>query len=523
MSESVYGIDLGTTNSAIAVYENEEARILKNIDGFEITPSVVFFTGKDAEGNDESLVGNQAKNAAATDPDNVIQFVKRRMGFSGPSYNYIAPSGKEYTPEMISALILRKLCSDAEQFVGDGSIRNVVITVPAYFDDARRTATKQAGKIAGLNVLSVINEPTAAAIAYGFNTEQKGRILVYDLGGGTFDVTVMDVHDGVFDVLATGGDPQLGGVNYDQKILGLIIKKLEEQGCEIDDEDDALYADIREKAEKVKKQLSNIETARPAFSIGGKTYRTEITREEFEKESESLMQRTQFLLDEVMKEKNLSWSDIDQLLVVGGSTRMPMVRKLLEQISGKEISYKVDPDTAVAQGAAIFASTLETAGDTEASAGTDSGTHRGIPGKITVSDVTSQSLGIITVDSSDYRKRVNTIIIPHNTKIPTRKSEIFYTIRDNQRQLEIEVTEGDDTDVEYVKVVGSATLSIPEYPKDSPVEVIYAYDPDQTIYIEVIDKVTDKSLGQFEIDRASNLTEEQVENATGIVGRATVD
>jgi len=521
MANKVYGIDLGTTNSAIAVFENDEARILKNMDGFEITPSVVFFTGVDASGNDESLVGAQAKNAAATSPENIVQFAKRLMGNKGSSYNHIAPSGKEYSPEMISALILRKVCQDAEQFVDGDCVKDVVITVPAYFDDARRTATKDAGKIAGLNVLRVINEPTAAAISFGLDLTKKGKVLVYDLGGGTFDVTIMDINDGKFDVIATSGDSQLGGINFDQKIVALIIKKLEEQGSVIDDEDDASLADIREKAEKTKLQLSGVEHAHPVFTIDGKTYRIDVSREEFEAASESLIQRTQLLLEEVMREKNVAWADIDQLLVVGGSTRMPMVKKLLEKLSGKQVTYKVDPDTAVAKGAAIFASTLNIFGESDDPLPFDSNDASGIAGKIFVSDVTSQSLGVITEDHSG--KLHNSIIIPHNTKIPCKKSGEFRTLYDNQTGLDIQVTEGNDLEVEFVRVIGQSSLSIPSYPKGSPVEIIYAYDPDQTIFIEVIDKVTNKSLGTFEIERKSNLTNAQVENATGIVGKATVD
>ena len=523
MEGKIFGIDLGTTNSAIAVYENDEAKILKNVEGYEITPSVVFFTGVDSNGNDESLVGEQAKNSAATAPENVVQFVKRFMGQHGDAYNFHSPSGKEYTPEAISALILRKVCQGAEQFEGEGNVKDVVITVPAYFDDARRIATKQAGAIAGLNVVRVINEPTAAAIAFGLDTSHNGKVLVYDLGGGTFDVTIMDINGGMFEVVATDGDHQLGGINFDQKIMAIIERKLSEQGCEIDDEDDALMADIREKAEKTKMQLTTIETARPVFTINGKTYRTEISREEFEKEAEPLMQRTEFLVNEVLSEKSLHWSDIDHLLLVGGSTRMPMVKKMLETLSGKEVTYKVDPDTAVALGAAIFASTLKLDGELAEVQPTSLEPYSGVSNMIVVSDVTSQSLGVITVDSSDQNKKVNTIIIPHNTKIPAKRSEVVYTVCDNQTRVEISVTEGNDEDVEYVNVIGSSILDIPPYPKNSPVEVIYAYDADQTIYIEVIDRVTNKSLGTFEIDRTSNLSEEDVNNATMLVSRTLVD
>ena len=523
MERKIFGIDLGTTNSAIALYENDEAKILKNVEGYEITPSVVFFTGVDSNGNDESLVGEQAKNSAATAPENVVQFVKRFMGLHGDAYNFRSPSGKDYSPEAISALILRKVCQGAEQFEGEGNVKDVVITVPAYFDDARRVATKQAGTIAGLNVVRVINEPTAAAIAFGIDSSHNGKVLVYDLGGGTFDVTVMDINGGMFDVVATDGDHQLGGINFDQKIMAIIERKLSEQGCEIDDEDDALMADIREKAEKTKMQLTTIETARPVFTINGKTYRIEISREEFEIEAEPLMQRTEFLVNEVLSGENLSWSDIDHLLLVGGSTRMPMVKKLLETLSGKEVTYKVDPDTAVALGAAIFASTLNSNGDIDETQPTSLEPYAGVTNMILVSDVTSQSLGVITVDNLDQNKKVNTIIIPHNTKIPAKRSEVVYTVCDNQTRVEISVTEGNDSDVEFVKVIGSSTLDIPPYPKNSPVEVIYAYDADQTIYIEVIDRVSNKSLGTFEIDRTSNLSEEDVNNASVLVSRTMVD
>lgn len=518
----VYGIDLGTTNSAIAVLENDEAKILKNTDGYEITPSVIFFTGEDSAGEDETLVGAQAKNAAATSPGNVVQFVKRKMGYQGDAYNFTSPSGKEYTPEMLSALILRKVCQGAEQFEGEGSVKDVVITVPAYFDDARRTATKQAGRIAGLNVLRVINEPTAAAISFGLDLSEKGKVLVYDLGGGTFDVTVMDINGGNFDVIATGGDSQLGGVNFDQKIMELIVNKLKDQGCTVDDENDVVMADIREKAEKAKLQLSSVERAKAVFTIDENTYRIEVTRDEFETEALPLMQRTRLLLEDVMKEKNLSWDDIDQLLAVGGSTRMPMVKKMLEEISGKEVTYKVDPDTAVAKGAAIFGSTLNAAEAIEEGS-TQLALFSGVANKISISDVTSQSLGVVTIDGHDLNKKVNTIIIPRNTKIPTKKSEIVYTVVDNQTSVLIEVTEGNDPELEYVRVIGSSVLTMPPYPENSPIEVIYAYDPDQTIFIEVVDKVANKSLGTFEIERKNNLSDDQVENAISVVRNATVD
>lgn len=523
MDSRIYGIDLGTTNSAIAVMDIDEPKVLKNLDGGESTPSVVFFTGVSSNGDDETLIGEQAKNAAAAAPENVVQFVKRLMGNKGPAYNFTSPSGMSYTPEMLSALILKKVCQDAQQYNGGEEIKNVVITVPAYFDDARRTATKQAGKIAGLNVLRVINEPTAAAISFGVDTSQEGCVLVYDLGGGTFDVTIMRIHDGSFDVIATGGDSQLGGINFDQKIIALILAKVAEQGIVVDDTDDALMADIREKAEKTKIQLSSVERSRPVFSIGGKPCRIEITREEFERAAEPLMQRTEFLLNDVMNSAGVTWADIDVPLMIGGSTKMPVVKNMLERISGKKISYAVDPDTAVAQGAAIFASTLS---DQDPILGEDAPGSQMVPYSsvsktITISDVTSQSLGVVTL--GENRQRVNTVIIPNNTKIPAKCSQIVGTVVDNQTNILVEVTEGNDEELEYVKIIGSTMLSMPPYPKGSPIEIIYAYDPDQTIYIEVIDKVTDRSLGTFEIERTSNMTDDAVNDAFSVINSTTVD
>ncbi len=361
---------------------------------------------------------------------------------------------------------------------GTGPVKDVVITVPAYFDDAARTATKQAGRIAGLNVLRVINEPTAAAIAFGIDSSKEGKVLVYDLGGGTFDVTIMDINGGDYDVIATDGDHKLGGINFDQQIIKLILKQLQENGCEIDDEDDALMADIREKAEKIKMQLSSVETSHPAFTVGGRTYKLSITREDFETES------------------------------------------------GKTVAYKVNPDLAVAKGAAIFASTLDVnaPGEGDRGAAGDAGSKKGLDrAAITISDVTSQSLGVITLESVSSNKKVNTIIIPHNTKIPAKKSVKVSTVYDQQTHILVEVTEGNDTEAEYVKVIGSKTLTIQAYPKGSPVEIIYAYDPDQTIYIEVIDKVTNQSLGTFQIDRTSNLSDEQMKNAISVIDSTTVD
>ncbi len=526
MDKKIYGIDLGTTYSAIAVYEDEEAKIIPNIDGMNTTPSVIYFNGTTSDGDDEMIVGQEAKNAAGQHPNNVVQFVKRDMGVKDEKVNRKGPSGKTYTPEMLSSFILRKLCQDASQRV-DGEVKDVVITVPAYFDDARRTATKQAGAIAGLNVLAVLNEPTAAAIAFGLGKGKDCRALVYDLGGGTFDVTIMDIHGNSFDVIATGGDSKLGGFNFDAKMAEIIRNKLTDQGFELDINDDAMFADIREKAERAKRMLSDREITRLHFTHPEtkKDYSIEISRTEFEAATENLITMTRVILENTMQ--GMPWSDIDEVLLVGGSTKMPMVKRFIEDISKRQVSYKVDPDTAVAKGAAIFASTFDLNAEngvpqSDARVAAVSENEGEVSNRIIISDVTSQSLGVVTYDKQ-MKKPVNTIIIPHNTKIPTKMSETVYTMDDNQTKINVRVTEGDDEDINYVKIIGESMLSIPPYPKDSPVEIIYAYDPDQTVSIEVIDKVTNQSLGTFEIDRSSNMSAEEVVKATEISKRTYIE
>lgn len=525
MERKAFGIDLGTTYSAIAVYEDGGPRLLPNIDGADTTPSVLFFNGVTASGDDEIIVGQEAKNYAASEPDNTVQFIKRRMGQSGQYVDYVAPSGKIYNPEMLSSFILKKLCKDASSRV-DFPVKDVVITVPAYYDDARRVATRHAGTIAGLNVLAVLNEPTAAAIAFGLGREWHGRVLVYDLGGGTFDVTIMDIDGNRFRTVATDGDHALGGFNFDGRMVELILKKLGEQGITIDDEDDQTFADIRERAEKAKRILSDYESTN--VRLRGVRGAVQITREEFEKATADLLMRTKVILESTMEAAETGWNGIDQLLVIGGSTKMPMVKRMLKEISGMETAYQADPDTAVAEGAAIFAGTFDLESgdghdardsDRHPSVGRDG--EEGIAG-ISIRDVTSQSLGVITVDEFT-RKRQNTIVIPHNTPIPARCSKVVYTLENNQTQVLIQVTEGNDEDVEYVNVIGSSTLTLPAYPKGSPMEVIYAYDPDQTIYIEVIDRVANRSMGTFEIDRSSNMSDHDIRDARELVGRACLE
>lgn len=507
---TVIGIDLGTTYSAAAVSDDGlSARVLPTQEGQATTPSVVFFP-KTETGKDEPLVGAMAKNSAAGNPESVVQFIKRMMG--DPTYRYISPNGNEFRPEEVSAIILKHIKQYAELDLGE-PVNDAVITVPAYFDDARRTATKQAGAIAGFNVLQVFNEPTAAAIAYGLQSRPEGMVLVYDLGGGTFDVTLMHVHDGVFDVIATDGDPELGGIDFDREIARLITEDLASQGYVVDEfEDDLLMAEIDEKAEIIKRGLSNVAQSTAIFTIQGKTYRVRITRDAFERATETLLRRTQERVELLMQGQRLSWDQVDELLIIGGSTRMPMVRAMLERISGKSVKHEIDPDAAVAEGAAIYARLLAE----KESASTYESALEIVPyelpdgSQILVSDVTSQSLGVIA--NNDEGKPYNAIIIRNNTKIPAKASDTFFTVVDGQASVLVRVTEGNDDDLEYVKVVGEKELPIPPHPKGSPVQVTFAYDIDQTVYVEVVDLTDDHKLGTFEVDRASNLQDSQVKS-----------
>ena len=481
----------------------------------------MFFS--DSDGEDEPVVGTIAKHMAATSPDDVVQFVKRHMG--DPSWRFDSTSGQSYTPEEISAIILKRLKKDAELALGE-PVTDAVITVPAYFDDSRRTATKQAGIIAGLNVLRVLNEPTAAAISYGLNAEKNGTILVYDLGGGTFDVTVLHIDDLKFDVLGTDGDRNLGGFDFDNALMKFIADEIENQGGEGLLDDFEATADLREKAEMAKRTLSNAAKTTVFVTFKGTNYRVGITREEFEQASESLLNRTRELVEDVLDETTLSWSDIDYILLVGGSTRMPMVRQMIETLSGKKPETDINPDEAVALGAAIQA-TLEVekgagGGEDSSESGAAMPLLSGPVKDIVIEDVSSQALGTLAVDDRSG-KMYNSVLIPRNSKIPGSFSDVFSTMVDNQTEIEVEVTQGDDPDPQFVVVLGTSTLRIPPHPANSPLRVTYYYDIDQTVQIEVTDLTTNQSLGSFEIDRSANMNEEQVAEATKKLSHINVE
>lgn len=514
------GIDLGTTNSATAVVDPTGVpRILRNRDGGNTTPSVVLL--QDYGAGDEPLVGTQAKQHASRVGSDVAQHVKRYMG--DPTWRFDSASGASYTSEEISAIILRRLKEDVELQMGV-PVTDAVITVPAYFDDARRLATRHAGEIAGLNVLSVLNEPTAAALAYGVSTQGNTNetVLVYDLGGGTFDVTILKVSGGDFTVLATDGDRRLGGYDFDSELQLMIDERIRAQGgpsC-LDDLDTLNV--VREQAEQIKKALSTAATAGALITVGGASYRVIIERSEFEQRIERLLNRTRDLVIDTLESAQLGWADISRVLLVGGSTRVPAVRAMLKDLTGKEPDTSINPDEAVALGAAVQAALLapETQ-ETVGYLGGRSAVEGYIGAPVHVQDVTSQGLGIL-VYKRGTDEEYNMIIIPRNTPLPAKNTRGVATRYEYQESARYCVTQGDDRDPEFVVVVGESTLDLPPYPKGAPFDVTYSYDLEQIVHVEVTDRTTGLQLGTFEIERVSNLKKSQVEEAKKRIGGMTI-
>ncbi|MCQ4044142.1 Hsp70 family protein [Streptantibioticus rubrisoli] len=526
----VVGIDLGTTYSAVAVADaGGSAAIVRNREGENITPSVVMFQGETV------IVGSQAKRSAATAPDHVVQFVKRYMGEPNPVYT--SESGVPFRPEEISALVLKRLKEDAEMMLGE-TVDQAVITVPAYFDDARRNATKDAGRIAGLDVLRIVNEPTAAALAYGIeraeDTAEIGTVLVYDLGGGTFDVTVMRVEDGEYDVIATDGDRNLGGFDWDGALMEHLNQTFMAAGGRDLTDDGALLAELRDKAEIAKRTLSNAPQAVVVLSADGRHEQIRVTREKFEEITAHLLDRTRVITEGVLEEAKLSWDGIDRVLLVGGSTRMPMVHALVQRLSGREPERGINQDEVVALGAALVGLDAQVRAQQAAEkrkyvgAGADvtsspgDGLARLTKGRVkSIKDVTSQSLGMVATDADDHGRQYNAVIVPRNTTVPARKSDVFRTLADQQTRLRVAVTEGDDEDLDFVTTVGESTLDIPPYPVGAPFEVFYSYDVDGIIHVEVKDLTSGKWLGEFEIERPGNLGSQELAELTDRVARTT--
>jgi molecular chaperone DnaK len=485
MSRAV-GIDLGTTNSVVAVYEGGEPTIIANAEGHRTTPSVVAVSK-----SGEVLVGEVAKRQAITNPDRTVRSVKRHMG---EDWSFEV-EGKAYTPQEISARILQKLKRDAESYLG-GEVTEAVITVPAYFGDAQRQATKEAGQIAGLEVLRIINEPTAAALAYGLDkAEQDQTILVFDLGGGTFDVSVLEIGEGVFEVKATSGNTHLGGDDFDQRIIDDLVKQFRnDNGVDLSKDPMALQR-LKEAAEKAKIELSQVTETEinlpfiTATSEGPLHLQHKLSRSEFQQMTGDLVEATRQPLLDAIKDAGISVDDIDHVILVGGATRMPAVQELVNSLTGKEPHKGVNPDEVVAAGAALQAGVLK--GDVK---------------DILLLDVTPLTLGIETMGG------VFTKMIERNTTIPTRRSEIFTTAADNQPQVEVHVLQGESEMADRNNSLGRFNLTdIPPAPRGVPqIEVTFDIDANGIVSVSAKDLGTGKSQ-QITITGGTALPKEEIE------------
>ncbi|GGD71641.1 molecular chaperone DnaK [Paenibacillus nasutitermitis] len=481
----VIGIDLGTTNSCVAVMEGGEAVVIPNPEGNRTTPSVVGFK-KDGE----RVVGEAAKRQSITNPDRTISSIKRHIGTNHKE----TVDGKDYSPQEISAIILQKLKADAEAYLGQ-SVSQAVITVPAYFNDSQRQATKDAGKIAGLEVLRIINEPTAAALAYGLEKTEDHTILVYDLGGGTFDVSILELGDGFFEVKATSGDNHLGGDDFDQVIIDYLVSEFKKEQSVDLSKDKAAVQRLKDAAEKAKKELSG--TVASSISLPFITMadgvpqhlEMNLTRAKFEELSAALVERTLAPTRQALKDAGMSASDIDKVVLVGGSTRIPAVQEAIKKLTGKDPHKGVNPDEVVALGAAVQAGVLT--GDVK---------------DVVLLDVTPLSLGIETAGG------VFTKMIDRNTTIPTSKSQVYSTYADNQPSVEIHVLQGEREMAAGNKTLGRFTLGdIPLAPRGVPqIEVTFDIDANGIVNVSALDKGTGKSQ-KITITSSSGLSDEEIE------------
>jgi len=496
-STPAVGIDLGTTFSVVArLDEKGQPVTLVNAEGDRVTPSVVLFDG------DDVVVGKEALKALATEADHVAECSKRDVGYQ---VFHKVFDGKRYPPEVIEAWVLNKLRLDATARIG--AFSKVVITVPAYFDEVRRKATQDAGYMAGFEVLDIINEPTAAAVAFGFQqgflklegaSAKPMKVLVYDLGGGTFDVTVMEIRGSDYVALATDGDVHLGGYDWDQRLVDLVAEGFIREHYLDPREDAGTAAKLWRECEDAKRTLSARNKASVACDYQGRSSRVEISRQQFEEATQDLLDRTRFTTTQTLKAAKLDWDRIDRVLLVGGSTRMPMVRNMLRQASGKEPDASVAADEAVAQGAALRAGLLLAK-------------SQGKPATFSIKNVNSHSLGVVGVDPQTQRKR-NGIIIPRNTPLPVTAKRTFKTQKANQKSILVEVVEGESPSPDDCTRIGrfSAANLPPHLPAQTPIDVLFRYKQDGRLRVRVVIPGTDTKVDS-EFARENSLPKEHLD------------